>query len=115
PAVVGTGANTDITESMFPRIFAALETHVNSWLTVRMGASKGAFQKIKFEPRVANSTTQEITTTSFDMNLGAGVKLGTLQLDAVLADNTFQFSNGLLGGTAPTGGFFPKVTATYSF
>jgi len=115
PAVVGTGANTDITESMFPRLFAALETHVNSWLTVRMGASKGAFQKIKFEPRVANSTIQEITTTSFDMNIGAGVKLGTLQLDAVLADNTFQFSNGLLGGTAPTGGFFPKVTATYSF
>jgi len=49
------------------------------------------------------------------MNLGAGVKLGTLQLDAVLADNTFQFSNGLLGGATPTGGFFPKVTATYSF
>jgi hypothetical protein len=115
PAAVGTGANTDITESMFPRMFAALETHVNPWLTLRMGASKGAFQKIKFEPRAANSTTEEITTTSFDMNIGAGVKLGTLQLDAVLADNTFQFSNGLLGGTTPTGGFFPKVTATYSF
>ena len=100
---------------MLPRVFAALETHVNPWLTVRMGATKGAFQKIKVAPRAAGSTTSEITTTSFDMNLGAGVKLGTLQLDAVLADNAFQFSNGLLGGTTPTGGFFPKVTATYSF
>jgi hypothetical protein len=115
PPGVAAGALTDITESMFPRVFAALETHVNSWLTVRMGASKGAFQKIKIEPRAAGSTATEITTTSFDMNIGTGVKLGTLQLDAVLADNTFQFSNGLLGGTAPTGGFFPKVTATYSF
>jgi hypothetical protein len=115
PPGVASGANTDITESMFPRVFAALETHVNSWLTVRMGASKGAFQKIKIEPRAAGSTATEITTTSFDMNIGTGVKLGTLQLDAVLANNAFQFSNGLLGGTAPAGGFFPKVTATYSF
>jgi hypothetical protein len=115
PPGIAAGANTDITESQFPRIFAALETHVNSWLTVRMGASKGAFQKIKIEPRAAGSTSTDITTTSFDMNLGTGVKLGTLQLDAVLANNTFQFSNGLLGGGTPTGGFFPKVTATYSF
>jgi len=108
-------ANTDITETMLPRLFAALETHVNSWLTVRMGASKGAFAKVKTEPRVSGGTTTETTGTSFDMNIGAGVKLGTLQLDAVLADNTFQYSNGLLGGLTPAGGFFPKVTATYSF
>ena len=116
PPGVASGANTDITESMLPRVFAALETHVNTWLTVRMGASKGAFQKIKIEPRAAGSTTTEITTTSFNMNIGTGVKLGTLQLDAVLANNAFQFSNGLLGGANPSpGGFFPKVTATYSF
>jgi len=116
PPGVASGVNTDITESMFPRVFASLETHVNSWLTVRMGASKGAFQKIKIEPRAAGSTTTEITRSSFDMNIGTGVKLGTLQLDAVLANNAFQFSNGLLGGANPSpGGFFPKVTATYSF
>jgi hypothetical protein len=117
-ALFGTAADdsTDITENMFPRVFAALETHVNSWLTVRMGASKGAFTKLTFEPRNNPSKPKvETTSTSFDMNIGCGVKLGTLQLDAVLADNSFQFSNGLLGGQTPTGGFFPKVTATYSF
>jgi hypothetical protein len=117
-ALFGTAANdsTDITENMFPRVFMALETHVNSWLTIRTGASKGAFTKVKFEPRNNPSKAKvETTSTSFDMNIGCGVKLGTLQLDAVLADNAFQFSNGLLGGTSPTGGFFPKVTATYSF
>lgn len=110
------GANTDITESVSPRLFAALETHVNPWLTLRMGASKGAYTKLKVEPRAAGSTTVEITRSSFDMNIGAGVKLGTVQLDAVLANNTLQMSNGLLGGSnTPTGGYFPKVTATYSF
>src|SRR5262245_16979728 len=50
PPGVAPGVTTDITESMLPRLFASLETHVNSWLTVRMGASKGAFQKVKIEP-----------------------------------------------------------------
>ena len=108
--------STDITETMTPRVFAALETHVNSWLTLRMGASKGAFTKIKFEPR-SNPTkdTQTTTGSTFNMNLGCGVKVGTMQFDAVLANNTYQFANGLLGGITPAGGFFPKVTATYSY
>jgi hypothetical protein len=117
-ALFGTAADdsTDITENMYPRVFMALETHVNSWLTIRTGASKGAFTKLTFEPRNNPSKPKvETTSTSFDMNIGCGVKLGTLQLDAVLADNSFQFSNGLLGGFTPAGGFFPKVTATYSF
>lgn len=109
-------ANTDITETMSPRVFAALETHVNSWLTVRTGASKGALAKVKTEPQTPGGTTTQTTSSTFDMNIGCGVKLGTLQLDAVLADNSFQFANGLLGGANPSpGGFFPKVTATYSF
>ena len=35
--------------------------------------------------------------------------------DAVLAHNAFNYANGLLGGVTPDAGFFPKVTATYSF
>ena len=112
---IGAAANSTITENIAPRLFAALETHVNPWLTVRMGASKGAFTKFKTQSKVSGGTITETTAATFDMNIGAGVKLGTLQLDAVLANNAFQFSNGLLGGTSPTGGFFPKVSATYSF
>ena len=108
-------ADTDITETVMPRIFAALETHVNPWLTLRMGASKGAYTKVKTEPQVSGGTTTELTSASFDMNLGAGVKLGTVQFDAVLANNAYSYANGLLGGVTPDGGFFPKVTATYSF
>jgi hypothetical protein len=112
---IDTSTIATITENISPRLFAALETHVNSWLTLRMGASKGFYTTVKYEPKFSTGSTSKITRSSFDMNLGAGVKVGTIQFDAVLANNTYQYANGLLGGTTPTGGFFPKVTMTYSF
>jgi hypothetical protein len=47
------------------------------------------------------------------MNLGVGVKVSTLQLDAVLSDN-FPQTLGWVGSGIPAV-YFPKVTATYSF
>src|SRR5205823_6998488 len=38
-----------MTETSTPELFAALETHVNSWLTLRFGASKAAWHNIKLE------------------------------------------------------------------
>jgi hypothetical protein len=113
----GSGAtdSTTVTESVMPRMFAALETHVNSWLTLRMGASKGAYSKLKNEYTRSTRGKFETTGTTFDMNIGCGVKVGSLMFDAVMADNSYSYANGLLGGATPTGGFFPKVTATYPF
>jgi hypothetical protein len=104
-----------ITENISPRLFAALETHVNSWLTLRMGASKDFYNTLKGESKFVSGASVKTTSSSFNMNLGAGVKVGTMQFDAVLANNAYQYANGLLGGATPNGGFFPKVTATYSF
>jgi hypothetical protein len=104
--------NGTLTESMMPQVFAALETHVNSWLTLRFGASKGAFYRIKAEDNDTPSEV-EITASPFSMNIGAGVKLGTLQLDAILADN-FPQTLGWIGSGQP-GTYFPKVSATYAF
>ena len=112
-----------ITETIFPQVFAALETHVNSWLTLRFGANKGVFHKFKVED-VATGADHEVTidASPFEMSIGAGVKLGTLQLDAIM--NSFfphtlgGFFGNLSGptGIAGTSGFtaFPKVTATNS-
>jgi hypothetical protein len=47
------------------------------------------------------------------MNLGAGVKVGSLQFDALLAPNFFQNLGWVGSGVA--GSYFPKVTATYAF
>jgi hypothetical protein len=107
--------STTVTEKITPRLFAALETHVNPWLTLRFGASKGAYTKLKNEPTRGTADKVETTGATFEMNIGAGVKLGTVQFDAVLANNSYSYANGLLGGATPTGGFFPKVTATYAY
>lgn len=109
---LGLGDTLELTESFTPQLFAALETHVNSWLTLRFGANKGAWEKLKVE--LPNGNKQELSASSFNMSLGAGVKLGNLQLDAILADD---FPNNLpyfISGNVTTN-MFTKVTATYPF
>jgi hypothetical protein len=109
---LGTSDSLDVTETIAPHVFMALETNVNPWLTLRMGANKGAFSSIKVEDRT-RSETLKFTDSPFTMSIGAGVKLGTLQLDAIL-NNVFPHTLGWLGsGIASV--YFPKVTATYSF
>ena len=99
------------TETIAPEVFAALETHVNNWLTLRFGASKSAYRTFKVEPTAGGNS--QITDSPFTMSLGAGVKLATLQLDAVLSDD-FPQTLGWIGSGNP-GVYFPKVTATYAF
>lgn len=108
-----------VSEGLYPQIFAALETHVNSWLTLRFGANQGVFQSVKLEEDGVGSDgvkeTETVSFSDFDMSLGAGVKVGTLQFDAVLTDNFYQNLGYLGSGNSQSGGYFPKVTATYSF
>ena len=103
----------NITETFTPQVFAALETHVNSWLTLRFGANKGAWHRTEFED-TGTPTDLIIHDSPFNMRLGAGVKVGSLQLDAILNDafphNGLNFISGNV--TSP---MFPKVTATYAF
>lgn len=99
------------TETYMPQLFAALETHVNSWLTLRFGANKGAWYKLEDKDNTVPSTIT-FKGSDFSMRLGAGVKVGNLQLDAILADD---FPNNLpyfISGNT-TSDMFTKVTATY--
>jgi hypothetical protein len=86
---------------------------------MRFGASKGAFAKGKSEGADATEPKVEVTFSDFSMNLGAGVKVGTLQFDAILATDFFQnlgyLGSGQSSNTTFSGGYFPKVTATYAF
>ena len=101
-----------LTENLTPQVFAALETHVNRWLTLRFGANKGAWDKIKVEGKGATAFTRELSISAFRMNIGAGVKVGTLQLDGVLDNNFAQRATRLGSDDAPTA---TKVSATYAF
>jgi hypothetical protein len=106
----------EVTEMHTPQLFAALETNINSWLTLRFGATKGAFYSAKLEGRdlgSGGSVEHTFSDSPFEMAIGAGVKLGTLQIDTIL-NNAFPQTLGWLGSGLP-GVYFPKVTATYSF
>lgn len=102
----------EITETFYPMLFAALETHVNSWLTLRFGAQKGAWHKTEFVDDAGPELT--ISDSPFSMSLGAGVKLGPLQLDGVLNDNIAQNGLYFISGSSNTP-LASRVTATYSF
>jgi hypothetical protein len=114
PPYTPIGPELKATETITPLAFAAIETHVNNWLTLRLGANKGAFERVEVEEQGGGSRNISTSLSSFSMSLGAGVKLGTLQLDAVLND-TFPQTLGGLFSNAPSYVSFPKVTATYSF
>jgi len=110
---LGIGDDVEVTETLAPQVFAALETHVNNWLTLRFGANKGAFETLEAKDRTTDEDI-DVSLSSFTMMLGAGVKLGTLQLDAVLNDS-FPQTLGGFWSQASNYISFPKVTATYAF
>ncbi len=101
----------EIIENFSPQVFAALETHVNTWLTLRFGATKGAWHSIEFDDQDTPDNLK-VNDSPFEMSLGAGVKVGTLQIDAILNDQFPQNMPYLVSG-ASTDPLFAKVTATY--
>ena len=112
-ANASSGDTLKITESITPVVFAALETHVNPWLTLRFGAQKNAFSNFKVESQSRPYKATE-WSSSFTMDLGAGIKIGTLQLDAIV-NNNFPHTMPYLVSGSSAGPLFTKVTATYPF
>jgi len=100
-------------DTFMPLVFAALETHLNSWLTLRFGAQQGVFYTEKYTNNITKNVTKDHYSW-FDMMMGASVKLGTLQLDATLNPDFVHNGPYLISGEN-TSGMFPKVTATYTF
>ena len=106
------------------RLFAALETHLNNWLTFRMGAQKGAYNKLKVEDNTAGGPTVEFTSSPFH-DEHRRRRQASARCSSMPSRNNFfpqtlgGFFGNLSGPTGITGvsGFtaFPKVTATYSF
>jgi hypothetical protein len=110
----GVSDTLEVTETLAPQIFAALETNINSWLTLRVGAQKGTFNSLKVQDESIVGGSRTIHSSPFVMNIGAGVKLGPLQLDAVMRGDFPQTLGGMFSNTANYAAF-PKVSATYGF
>jgi len=113
-------ADYEYNDTYMPILFAALETHVNPWLTLRFGAQQGAFYTEKEENKDTDYYGDYYTGdykdhhSWFSMKMGAGVKLGTLQLDATMNQSFFHNGPYLVSGQS-TSELFPKVSATYTF
>jgi hypothetical protein len=107
----GSNSSFEATETYSPQVFAALETHLNSWLTVRFGANKGAWYKQEQRDNTVPATIK-FMGSDFNMNLGAGVKFGNLQLDGILS-NSFPNNLPFFISGNETSDMFTKVTATY--
>jgi hypothetical protein len=106
-----------------PNVFGALESNLWPWLTLRLGASKPAFSKLKLEhqaptyvlldglPAFPEGTT-EIKDSPFQYSVGLGFHLGHVDLDAVL-NQDFAFTGGALAGNDNSEIPFTRLTATY--
>ena len=81
---------------------------------MRFGANKAAWYSNKFETALPLGSTTNKGTSTFNMNLGAGLKFGNLQIDAVLDNNFPHALPNFISGNQTTD-IFPKVTATYPF
>lgn len=109
---VGANPTQTVTETFYPNMFMALETHTNSWLTLRFGAQNAVMFSAKQE---IGPNTQTVKQHVFSFSTGATVKAGSLMFDATLTPQFFNnpvsatFNNGL--GNNP----FGRVSATYSF
>lgn len=102
-----------VEETILPQVFAALETHVNPWLTLRFGAQNDANVVWKWTPFAGSGApTEKDTFADYTMSLGMGVKVGGLQFDAIADDNFYNNITHLGADNAPG---FGKVTATYAF
>ncbi len=111
---VGANPKQSLSETFYPNVFMGLETHTNSWLTLRFGAQNSLMFSAKQETG-APTVTQTVKFQRFTFTTGATVKAGSLTFDATLDPQFFNnpvsatFNNGL--GNNP----FGRVSATYSF
>lgn len=121
----------EITETLTPNLFMALETQLNPWLTFRLGAQQQVYSTFKQDDGV---TTQTTKYSDFSWAMGTSVKMGNVmfdaQLDPLFLNNPFGqllgSTNGIYEGVyhgpsfgtagSPTSGtVFPQVSLTYTW
>ncbi len=111
---IGTGPTSELRETYYPNAFMALEAHVNSWLTLRFGAQNAVLYSIKQETGSPVVTIKQ-KLHAFVYDMGAGVKVGSLMLDATLTPNFWNNPVSAVWNNGLGGNPFPRVSATYSF
>lgn len=111
----------EATETFMPQVFMSLESQVNSWLTLRLGANKAAVHTYKVKDNETGaSQTLTLKDSPFNMAIGASVKAGALTFDAVMDDNFYNNPIAQLMGSDNANYWwndtaFNKVSVTYTW
>lgn len=109
------GPKAEITYTTYPNVFAALESNLWSWFTLRLGASKPWYSKLKLNDvsagLVGGAGETIVKDSPFQYTVGAGFHLGRVDLDAVV-NQDFPFSGSYFGsGNSEIP--FTQLSATY--
>jgi hypothetical protein len=109
--VQASGHEVDTYQNM-PNIFAALESSLWPWFTVRLGAGRPLFSTLKVEDKNATPSTEVKTKDSpLQYSVGVGFHFAKMDVDAVVNQN-FAFTGGWFSsGNSETP--FSKLSATY--
>ena len=123
PSKKAEGVETELSATVLPRFYIALESDITSWFTARVGANKtmASFTEKDAagnETKYTNSEYLADITDSFDdfaWFLGGGFHVGEWDIDAVFDPSTpFRLGYWLTGyssDTQPVG----RISATYRF
>jgi hypothetical protein len=111
----GGGPDAEMDYMNLPNVFAALESNLWSWFTLRLGASKPWYSKLTLkgglEDVVDGVGETEIKDSPFQYSVGAGFHFGRVDVDAVL-NQDFVFSGSYMGsGNSEIP--FTRLSATY--
>ena len=113
-AVNGDVSNFEEKTMLMPIFFAGLETEATSWLKIRMGATQ-SLENFETETTAFDGTSLKVKehSSSFDFNLGAGIRWNNLDFDLTL-NEAFPMSGGwILSGDEATPA--TRASATYHF
>lgn len=104
--------DTTITNNSIPEIVSGIESELKSWLIVRAGIKKSLLiNKVESSNGIKSIITEKYAP--FKLNLGLGIRFGSLELDAVInEDLPFTYGYFISGEENP---IFTKVSATYLF
>jgi len=94
-----------------PNIFAALESSLWPWFTVRLGAGRPLFSELKANDKTTPKIETKVKDSPLQYTVGVGFHFAKLDVDAVV-NQDFGFTGGwFASGNSETP--FSKLSATY--
>jgi hypothetical protein len=98
--------------SATPNLFAALESNLWPWLTLRLGASKPIFGEAEIEDNTGGTPVKTTLSDSpLQYALGLGFHLGRIDIDALMNQDFAFTGSWLASGNSEIP--FTRLTATY--